>query len=119
MTPLKGAGDFCRRLRAEGYGVYILSNASDLFYEYFPKFMPLDFFNGVFVSSDYLMLKPDVEIYRTFLQKYKLQGEDCLFIDDREDNVSGAKEAGMNAFQFMGDYGKVFDIIKEHTGPQD
>jgi len=115
MTPLKGAGEFCRRLRSEGYGVYILSNASDLFYEYFPRFMPLDFFDGVFVSSDYLMLKPDVEIYRTFLQRYKLQGADCLFIDDRADNVSGALKAGMNAFQFNGDYDKVFDILKTQT----
>ena len=114
MTPLDGAREFCESVKNSGYGIYILSNASDLFYVYFPKFLPLDFFNGVFVSSDYLMLKPDVKIYRTFLDKYGLKGEECLFVDDREDNVEGAKEAGMNTFRFLGDY----DAVLKHLASQ-
>ena len=114
MTPLDGAREFCESVKNSGYGIYILSNASDLFYVYFPKFLPLDFFNGVFVSSDYLMLKPDVKIYRTFLDKYSLKGEECLFVDDREDNVEGAKEAGMNTFRFLGDY----DAVLKHLASQ-
>ena len=111
MKPLDGAKEFCEQVKKSGYGIYILSNASDLFYSYFPRFMPLDFFTGVFVSSDYLMLKPDVEIFTTFLNKYGLKGEDCLFVDDREDNVGGAKQAGMNIFQFKGDYNQVIDRL--------
>ena len=95
----------------KGYKVYVLSNASDLFYDYFPKFLPLDFFDGVFVSSDYLMLKPDVEIYKTFLDKYGLKGEECLFIDDRQDNIEGAGKAGLNTFRFTGDYEAVLNQL--------
>lgn len=115
MTPLKGAREFCEGIKNCGCGIYILSNASDLFYDYFPKFLPLDFFNGVFVSSNYLMLKPDVEIYRTFLKEYGLKGEECLFVDDREDNVSGAKQAGMNVFRFLGDYDAVIKLISSQS----
>ena len=104
MTPLKGAKEFCELIKASGLGIYVLSNASDLFYVYFPKFLPLDFFDGVFVSSDYRMLKPDIEIYNKFLSRYGLSGSECIFIDDREDNVEGARKAGMNTFRFMGDY---------------
>lgn len=104
MKPLPGAREFCDYARAQGYGVYILSNASDAFYKYFPTFLPLDFFDGVFVSSDYLMLKPDLKIYQTFLEKYGLKGEECLFIDDRIDNVEGAREAGLNAVRFLNDF---------------
>ena len=104
MTPLDGAEDFCRSIKAAGLGIYVLSNASDLFYDYFPKFLPLDFFNGVFVSANYHMLKPDVKIYRRFLEESGLKGEECLFVDDLEQNVAGAKEAGMNTFRFMNDY---------------
>ena len=107
MTPLDGAREFCEQVKAKGYGIYILSNASDLFYTYFPKFLPLDFFDGVFVSSDYLMLKPDVEIYKAFLAKYGLTAGECLFVDDREDNVAGAGKAGLNTFCFKGDYDEV------------
>ena len=110
MNPLDGAREFCEWVRDNGYGIYVLSNASDLFYKYFPKFLPLDFFDGVFVSSDYLMLKPDIRIYKAFLKKYGLEGSECLFIDDREDNVKGAMNAGMNTFRFMGDY----DAIRKH-----
>ena len=104
MMPLPGAREFCEYVRSHGYKIFVLSNASDLFYEYFPKFLPLDFFNGVFVSADYHMLKPDVNIYRRFLEEYGLNGEECIFIDDLAQNVAGASEAGMNTFRFMADY---------------
>ena len=112
MTPLDGAREFCESVKESGFGIYVLSNASDLFYVYFPKFLPLDFFDGVFVSSDYLMLKPDVEIYKTFLEKYGLKGDECLFIDDREDNIEGAKKAGLNTFRFEGDYKSILNKLK-------
>ena len=112
MDPLDGAKEFCEKVKEKGYKIFVLSNASDLFYVYFPKFLPLDFFDGVFVSSDYLMLKPDVEIYKTFLDKYGLKGEECLFIDDRQDNIEGAGKAGLNTFRFEGDYEKVLGLLK-------
>ena len=112
MTPLEGAREFCERIKELGLGIYVLSNASDAFYEYFPKFLPLDFFNGVFVSSNYLMLKPDVEIYKRFLKEYDLKPEECLFVDDMEVNVEAAKEAGMNAFRFTGDYEEVINLLQ-------
>ena len=111
MDPLEGAKEFCEKVKEKGYKIFVLSNASDLFYVYFPKFLPLDFFDDVFVSSDYLMLKPDVEIYKTFLNKYGLKGEECLFIDDRQDNIEGAGKAGLNTFRFEGDYEKVLDLL--------
>ena len=113
MDPLEGAREFCENVKKAGLRIYVLSNASDLFYTYFPKFLPLDFFDGVFVSSDYLMLKPDLEIYETFLTKYALKAEECLFVDDRQENADGAAKAGMNTFCFKGDYGKVIDRISE------
>jgi len=112
MDPLPGAENFCRRVKEMGLRIYVLSNASDLFYTYFPKFLPLEFFNGVFVSSDYLMLKPDVKIYETFLNKYGLDPKECLFVDDRKENVEGAKKAGMNGFCFKGDYDRVLSVLQ-------
>ena len=112
MDPLPGAREFCEFVKASGYGIYILSNASDLFYQYFPRFLPLDFFDGVFVSSDYLMIKPDPVIYKTFLAKYGLKAEECLFIDDREANVSAARDLGMNIFLFKGDHEEIKGFLQ-------
>lgn len=107
MEPLNGAREFCHYVKEKGYGIYILSNASDLFYQYFPRFLPLDFFDGVFVSSDVHMIKPDVKIYKAFLEKYGLIADECLFIDDRKDNVEGARKTGINAFCFKGDFNEI------------
>ena len=112
MDPLPGAREFCETVKGRGYGIYVLSNASDLFYKYFPNLLPLDFFDGIFVSSDYKMLKPDEEIYRTFLEKYGLKADECLFIDDREENVIGSKAVGFNGFVFSGDYGKIMELLE-------
>ena len=111
MDPIDGAREFCETVKEKGYRIFVLSNASDLFYVYFPKFLPLDFFDGVFVSADFRMLKPDVEIYKTFLNKYGLKGEECLFIDDRQDNIDGAGKAGLNTFRFEGDYEKALSLL--------
>lgn len=44
-------------------------------------------------------MKPDREIYEILLEKYSLKAEECLFFDDRMDNVEGAKKAGIQAIQ--------------------
>lgn len=111
MDPLPGAREFCNFVKDHGYRIFVLSNASDLFYEYFPKFLPLDFFDGVFVSSDYLMLKPDPAIYETFLSRYGLKAEECLLIDDRKENISGAKIVGINGFRFEGDFERIIELL--------
>lgn len=111
MVPLPGAKEFCEYAREQGYRLYVLSNASDAFYRYFPAFAPLDYFDGIVVSSDIHILKPDIRIYQYLLEQYKLLPEECFFIDDREDNVEGAKSAGMNAAVFRGDFEEMKHLI--------
>ena len=38
------------------------------------------------------------------MNKYNLKAEECLFIDDIEANVEGAKKVGLNAEVFKNDY---------------
>ena len=104
MVPVEGAKEFCRYVKEKGYGIYVLSNAHKSFYRYFPRYFDLDFFDGVVVSADVHTVKPDLKIYRHILEKYKLKAEECLFIDDRQDNVEGAEKAGIKAFKFENDF---------------
>ena len=112
MKPIPGAREFCETIKQKGYGIYVLSNASDKFYEYFPNFKPFDFFDGIVVSADIHMLKPDIAIYEYIMGKYGLKPEECLFIDDMAANVEGAKKAGMQAEVFCNNY----DAIREKYG---
>ncbi len=111
MEPIDGAMNFCEYIRQKGYGIYVLSNACSLFYTYFPRFAEVSYFDGVMVSSDVHMIKPEAGIYDLFLHTYHLIPEECLFIDDRPENVEGAQKANINGFIFTGDFNT---IIKEY-----
>jgi len=108
MEPVEGAREFCEYAKAQDFRVFVLSNASDLFYKYFKRFMPLDFFDGVIVSCDIHKIKPDKEIYEYVLESYGLNAGECLFVDDRPENVIGAQTVGMRAYEFRND----FEVIK-------
>ena len=111
MKPLAGAKEFCELVKRKGHRIYVLSNACSKFYEYFPKYFPLEEFDGVVVSSDVHMIKPDIGIYQYLLEKYELQPKECLFIDDREENVEGARASGMEAVVFQNNYTEIAKLI--------
>ena len=105
MKPIVGAKEFCEYVKSEGYKIYVLSNASNTFYDYFPeRFAPFSYFDGVVVSSDIHMIKPEREIYTYLLEKYQLTPEESFFIDDRPENIEGARAAHMNGAVFNGDF---------------
>ena len=47
-------------------------------------------------------MKPDPEIYKTLLRRYNLKAEECVFIDDTEENVVSAQKIGLNGIVFTG-----------------
>ncbi len=104
MEPIPGAMEFCEYVKKSGYGIYVLSNADNTFHDYFPRFAPEAWFDGVMVSSDVHMIKPDIKIYTYFLKTYCLRAEECLFVDDRPENIEGAKKAGIPGMIFTGDF---------------
>ena len=48
------------------------------------------YFDGGVVSADVKLSKPDIRIYRYILEKYDLKPEECLYIDDIEENIIGS-----------------------------
>lgn len=87
-------------LKEKGYKIYLLSNYSEeLLHVHTKGAKFLDVLDGGVVSYQVHALKPDREIYEILLEKYSLKAEECLFFDDRMDNVEGAKKAGIQAIQ--------------------
>lgn len=111
MQPVSGAKEFCSYAKEKGYRLYVLSNASNSFYQYFPRFAPLDYFDGIVVSCDIHLIKPDIRIYQYLLEQFHLLPEECFFIDDVAANVEGARKAGISGAVFRGD----FEEIKRNT----
>lgn len=91
-----------RKLKEKGYHLYLLSNLSknahdDIFAR------DLDFtclFEGGVFSYAEKTLKPQKEIYEVLLNKYHLEANECVFLDDVKENVDGAKACGIHSYVF-------------------
>lgn len=98
---IEGMASVIRRLKMAGYGVYGLTNWSaetfPMIRDTYPVFQEFD---GIVVSGEEHLLKPDAAIYKCLLERYALQAEESLFVDDNADNVAGARNVGMKAIQF-------------------
>jgi len=101
MTRCDYAIPWIEDLKSRGYRVYYLSNYSEHLMRANPEVLDfLPHMDGGVFSCYVKLIKPDPLIYRTLLEKYGLQAEECLFIDDREENVAAARELGMQAIRF-------------------
>jgi len=93
---LDGVVAILEELDAARVPLYALTNWS---HETFPiarrRFQFLERFRGIVVSGEERAAKPDPRIYRTLLERYRLQPERTLFIDDVAANVDGARALGM------------------------
>ena len=90
-----------KTLKERGYRLYVLSNYGEYLYlksKHRLDFMP--YMDGAVISYQIKMIKPDREIYEYLREKYDLIPEECVFIDDRPENVEGAKTVGMKGIRF-------------------
>lgn len=116
MEPIAGAKEFISQCKEQGMKVYVLSNACNKFFEYFPKHYNMDVFDGIMVSSKVRLIKPDVRIYELLCNTYGLTPQECLFIDDKLENVEAARKVGLHAFLFEGDYELVKRELEQIEG---
>lgn len=90
-----------RELKANGYGVYILSNYGRTPFQYAKNNMKFfDEVDGMIISHEVGLIKPEPEMYELLYRKYNLVAGECVFLDDREDNIEAAIEAGMSGVVF-------------------
>jgi epoxide hydrolase-like predicted phosphatase len=60
----------------------------------------LEYFDTIFCSFEIGARKPERKVYETVLNSIGVEPECVLFIDDKEENVLGASDVGMEAFVF-------------------
>lgn len=91
--------------KQRGYRLLGLSNWSSRVNDVMEKFDIFEILDGYLISKDVHQLKPDAEIYHTFLNKFDVQADECVFIDDKPVNIEGAKAVGL--------YGIVYDNTRQ------
>ena len=113
IIPVKGMEELIRECRKQGYGIYLLSNASVAQPVYWLRIPGHQYFDGTVVSALEKVMKPDIRIYKILLERFDLEPEECLFIDDVERNIRGAEKAGIKGYLFDGDADKLRKFVFE------
>lgn len=84
------------------YPLYGLTNWSA---ETFPialkRFDFFQAFNGILVSGEEKLIKPDPKIFELMMEKFSLKPENCLFIDDNLKNVEASRAFGIETIHFI------------------
>ena len=98
----EGTVAILRELRRAGFRTYALSNWST---ETFPvarsRYSFLDEMDGILISGEVKVAKPDPAIFRHFLARFRLTPDATVYIDDRPANVTAAAEFGLTAVRFV------------------
>jgi len=95
------SAEILQTLRSNGVRNYAITNFSAEKFSIVRTIYPiLKAFDGIVVSGEDYVVKPDPAIYRLLLDRYGLVAADCFFIDDSAKNVAGARAVGMHAHLF-------------------
>lgn len=87
--------------QTSGYRLLALTNWSAEKWPYaLDNFDFLNHFEGILVSGQEKLKKPDHAIYKLILSRYDVRAEHAVFIDDNKRNILAAKEVGLNAIHF-------------------
>ena len=98
---ITGTVEILAELRERGLRLFALTNWSA---ETFPiareRFAFLAWFEGIVVSGEEGLAKPDPALYRTLLERHAVAPGEALFVDDRSENVAAAEALGMQGLVF-------------------
>ena len=93
------------------YNIYVLSNISEYVLNYVKNFGFWNYVTGGTFSYQVKACKPEKEIYEAFLNQNNVIPQECLFIDDKAENIEMAKEIGINGIVFKNNLQEINKIL--------
>ena len=100
--PMPESLEFVRRMaRSRGYLIATINNEGAEINAYrIEQFSLRDIFAAFFSSCYVGMRKPDTGIYELALKVLQRSADESIFVDDRAENIEGARKVGLNTIQF-------------------
>jgi glucose-1-phosphatase len=100
FTPIEPTARLIREL-GRGYRLALLSNTNEWHFEHYIRTVEVfPLFDAVTLSFQVGEMKPGERIYRDVLSKIGLPPEACVFIDDLEENVEGARRLSIHGIRY-------------------
>jgi 2-haloacid dehalogenase len=98
---IAGTVEVLRDLRERGVRLLALTNwHAETFAASRQRFHFLDWFEGIVVSGEERLVKPDPRIFRLLIERYELQPRRSAYVDDVAANIEAAAAAGLRAVLF-------------------
>ena len=108
--------DFIKKVK-KSYPVYLLSNAlSEFLREILDKNNLWELFDGVYISAELHLAKPDPEFFRECLKRIGITAEEAVMIDDNAKNLEAARGVGIDTILFRDnesfekEFGKYYNV---------
>ncbi len=102
LPMIAGMKELLLKLKQDGYSLYITSNLDEYHADQMPDTEVARYVDGMIFSSKIKVRKPFPEFFHTALATFGVKAEECLFIDDLEENVRCAERCGIRGFVFRG-----------------
>jgi HAD superfamily hydrolase (TIGR01509 family) len=99
---LNGAAvEVLSRVKAAGYKTLLLSNTDPERFGFVRRRFPeILFFDAYVLSYELKLLKPDPAIYLAAARLAGVRPDECVFIDDMEENIAGAVDVGLQGLHY-------------------
>ena len=118
---MPGMKELLVRLKGEGFSLYGLSNWCSKVYVTMGQYDIFQLMDGYVISSEEHLVKPEAGIYHRLYEKFGLKPEECIFADDKQENIEGARMTGMRGivFENAAQYERELrSMLREETGCQ-
>ncbi len=101
LIPFSYTDGWIDAIKQDQKNVYILSNWPQFVHNKFEKEMHfLKKVDGYLLSYKEKLTKPDSAFYQLLIDRYTLNPENCVFIDDRQENIMAAEKMGIKGIIF-------------------
>ena len=87
--------DILMKLKQDNYECFVLSNwSAETFVDIPQEFKFMKNFDGLLISGEDKLVKPDPKIYLLAMDRFNLDPQNTVFIDDKLININAAKALG-------------------------
>ena len=112
MYLISGMDKLIKELLDADVPLYVLSNVGYSFHDFCYKIPYLDRFSGVVLSCEEKLSKPAPALFSRVCERYGLNPEETLFIDDYASNVESAQGVGLQGYCFAdGDVARLREYL--------
>ena len=108
--------DLIKGLKENDYKIYLLSNINPYTHDFVKTSGLFDIVDGYVLSYIEHKIKPYESIYKTLISRYDLNPKECLFIDDREENILTANKLGVLGKNVEADnYDSIINLLEQYN----